>query len=65
MIILVNARLSDKIPFSIASDKNTETLNIEYEKKVFITNYGGIYGDENETFGEGWFGGIKILKDGV
>ncbi len=65
MIILVNARLSDIVPLSVGTDKNAETLNIEFEKKVFLTNYGGIFGDANEVFGEGWFGGIKILKDGV
>lgn len=65
MIILSNARLSEKIPMGIASDKNIETLNIEYDKKIILSNSDSIFGSPTEIFGEGLFGGIKILKDGA
>ena len=48
MIILTNARLSDKIGININTDKTVENLSIEYEDKITILNINGE---------------IKIVKD--
>lgn len=62
MIILTNARLTDKVNMNINTDKTVENLNIEYEDKITILNYNEIFGNDN-IYGEGYFGGLKILKD--
>ena len=62
MTILTNARLSEKSTLSYGSDKNTESLNIEYEQKITIIDYNETFGDTSKTYGIGYFGGIKILR---
>ena len=62
MTMLINARLSEKPSLAFNTDKNIENLNIEFEDKITILNYDKLFGN-TDIYGEGYFGGIKILKD--
>ena len=65
MTILSNARLSEKSTTTYGIDKNTESINVEYEQKVVIIDYSSTFGSTSDIYGSGWFGGIKILRSNV